>query len=389
MSGETTQTELILAEIRSLSTLGERDKAAEMLSGVIEDERPRIATSYRVFEMVSFTAFFIANLVNAEQAITAHFPNLGKVKISVSVDKRLPGPQIFQWESVLQAENNFEFHDTLFGLSQNELYTIFTRWLSFLQIADIYALSGKVGGIVYVDVGDWSSSIGLNFCDNKSDAYLIPDCSFLASKGYSETRKAYETNPVKWKIRHALALWRGSSTGRSDGGLMSLPRVKLCQLGLTLDGKDLLDVGITSIVQFIDPDEAESLTNSGVVRQHIPATEFNTYRYHIDIDGNTNSWPGLFQKLLTGSPVLKIASADGYRQWYYDRLIPWKNFVPVRNDLSDLLQKIRFLISNDELAQEIGRNALDLANTMDLSSEVVRSFDTIEGSFNAHRYRWT
>lgn len=95
MSGETIQTELILAEIRSLSTLGERDKAAEMLSGVIEDERPRIATSHRVLEMVSFTAFFIADLVNAEQAITAHFPNLGKVKISVSVDNVSQGHRSF------------------------------------------------------------------------------------------------------------------------------------------------------------------------------------------------------------------------------------------------------------------------------------------------------
>ena len=45
-------------------------------------------------------------------------------------------------------------------------------------------------------------------------------------------------------------------------------------------------------------------------------------RHLIDIDGWANSWSGLFQKLLSGSTVLKVASNKGFRQWYYDRLEP-------------------------------------------------------------------
>ena len=54
------------------------------------------------------------------------------------------------------------------------------------------------------------------------------------------------------------------------------------------------------------------------MRPYVPMTDFNKYKYQIDIDGNTNAWPGLFQKLLTGSPVLKVASPYGFRQWLYE-----------------------------------------------------------------------
>ena len=59
------------------------------------------------------------------------------------------------------------------------------------------------------------------------------------------------------------------------------------------------------------------------MRDYVPEIAFPAYKFQIDIDGNTNSWPGLFQKLLTGSAILKVASPYGYRQWYYDRLRPW------------------------------------------------------------------
>ena len=49
----------------------------------------------------------------------------------------------------------------------------------------------------------------------------------------------------------------------------------------------------------------------------------------------SNSWSGLFTKLLTGSTVLKVESPMGFRQWYYDRLKPFEHYVPVRPDLAE------------------------------------------------------
>jgi hypothetical protein len=73
---------------------------------------------------------------------------------------------------------------------------------------------------------------------------------------------------------------------------------------------------------------------------------------------------------LTGSAVLKVASRRGFRQWYYDRLVPWHNFVPVATDLSDLVDRHRWLMENDEAARNIGVAGRALALSMAPSSEL-------------------
>lgn len=72
--------------------------------------------------------------------------------------------------------------------------------------------------------------------------------------------------------------------------------------------------------------------------------ELSSYRFHIDIDGHGPSY-GLFLKLLSGGLVLKVQSPDRCVQWYYDRLVPEVNFVPVREDLSDRSRSSRITAS--------------------------------------------
>lgn len=62
-------------------------------------------------------------------------------------------------------------------------------------------------------------------------------------------------------------------------------------------------------------------------------------RFALDVDGNTNAWANLFQRLLLGCCVIKVASPFGYRQWYYDDLVPWVHYVPVRADMADLVDR--------------------------------------------------
>ncbi|MBV8399342.1 MAG: hypothetical protein JOZ17_11475, partial [Acetobacteraceae bacterium] len=101
------------------------------------------------------------------------------------------------------------------------------------------------------------------------------------------------------------------------------------------------------------------------------------YKYQIDVDGNVCAWDGLFQKLLTGSPVLKVASEFGYSQWYYDDLKPWFNFVPIEADISDLIDKVKWLGHHDEEAQQIGARGRELALALDYETELARSAEAI------------
>ena len=94
-------------------------------------------------------------------------------------------------------------------------------------------------------------------------------------------------------------------------------------------------------------------------------------------DRNSNAWSGLFEKLLSGSVVLKVASPYNFRQWYYDELIPWVNFVPIDSDMSDLVEKIHWLHKNDDEARIIGENGARLANNLSYERELNRAFINI------------
>ncbi len=222
----------------------------------------------------------------------------------------------FRYETITRYTGRFEIHRSIYPSIHAEFLII--RWLSTLPLLERYAKyqNAETGGIV-VNVGDVGSKPGLAFSENRAQFFLVPDSEFLRSKGYANVRHHYARNEVAWGNRQPTAFWRGSTTGRPDApelGWRSLPRIKLCVMAQA-DTTGLFDVGISKVDLF-GGDPGREIPASGLMRSHVPATEFQRYKYQIDIDGHSNSWPGLFLKLLTGSPVLKVASRRGFRQWY-------------------------------------------------------------------------
>ena len=245
------------------------------------------------------------------------------------------------------------------------------RLVQTLPLFWAYHRQGNVQpGCVAVNLGDAGHVPGIAFCSDRPGITLVPDTYFLDHEGYQATRLAYVEADVAWDERKPVAFWRGGTTGqRAPSEWRTLPRVRLCEIG---HHPALFDVGLSGIVQIDDPDIVAEVIASGLVRDYVPVEQFNKFRFQIDIDGNSSSWPGLFQKLLTGSPVLKVASERGYRQWYYDRLVPWDNFVPVAADMSDLRENVLWLLEHDNLAREIGARGRALAESMDYPGELVR-----------------
>jgi Glycosyl transferase family 90 len=236
-------------------------------------------------------------------------------------------------------------------------------------------------GSISINLGDVGRLPGLAFCDNRPDFFLIPDAAFLLHRGYENMRAGPRSVMPPWSARKPIAIWRGGTSGRPadpSRGWRSLPRIMLCEIAR--DNPEIIDAGISHVVQANCPDAEQILRGDGFIRPFMPAIEFARYRYQIDIDGNTNSWPGLFQKLLTGSPVLKIASPRGYRQWYYDRLRPWVNVVPVETDMSDLVEKITWLRDHDEIARRIGQAGQRLALSLSYDKELRAGCGTISAA---------
>ena len=84
-----------------------------------------------------------------------------------------------------------------------------------------------------------------------------------------------------------------------------------------------------------------------------------TYKYHLVIDGNTPASNGQWV-FATGSVPI-IITHPGNRWWADTELRPMDNYVPVNYDLSDLVEKIEWLVGHDTEAQRIAQNALALS----------------------------
>lgn len=232
-------------------------------------------------------------------------------------------------------------------------------------------------GSIKINPGDYAETDGIAFCSNRVGQILIPDDGFVRTKGYEETRDFYKKNIVPWEQKMPIVFWRGATTGISPTGLWKdLQRIKLCAIASSAVNHDHFDIGLSGIVQ-LSKQDANHIEALGYLRQFIPIKVSNTYKYLVDVDGNSNAWSALFQKLLSGSVVLKVASPSNFRQWYYDELIPWVNFVPVESDMSDLVEKVHWLLEHDEEARKIGENGAKLANTLTYSRELDRAFINI------------
>jgi hypothetical protein len=312
--------------------------------------------------------------------------NMFKIKyqLSCGLDFRVEetGPETgrFRWDVCLPEAVSFTFGPWLYRLGHPHVPAVWFAWIFPLFSNYIQNWRGENGSVLF---NNWDEALGpgLGMCSNRSDVFLVPDNAFVASVGYTQLKRQFSDKMVPWGDRHGLAFWRGSTTGHivdRSVGWPSLPRVRLCEIGLA--HPDLMDTGISRIVQVSNQSIVREIEAAGLMRAAVAVTEFGLYKYQIDIDGNTNAWPGLFHKLLSGSPVLKIASRYGYRQWYYDKLRPWLNFVPIMSDMSDLVEKIKWLRAHDSVAQTIGENGRALAFSLEYDNELSQSTRTIEAA---------
>jgi len=224
----------------------------------------------------------------------------------------------------------------------------------------------EIVGTVMLNIGDLGVVPGLAFCDSRADYPLIPDPYYVNTALSAALPDHFPQRSMPWAKRLPVVFWRGSTTGvPSSGDWRDMDRIRLCRIAA--EHPDAFDAGITGVLQ-VSPADAEAIRGSGLLRPHVRMRYFHRYRFQLDIDGNTNSW-GCFNKLLTGSPLLKVASRHGYRQWYYDRLKPWVHYVPVAADLSDLMARVEWLRANDQQARDIGQAGRDLAISMTLAHE--------------------
>jgi len=252
---------------------------------------------------------------------------------------------------------------------------LFRRLSALLPIV-AGALSERMRLVAEISPGEHSGPGLVSFCSRHPDAILIPDEFFFRSRGYREYRALAHLHTTDWDDRSGHIVWRGSANGvgavskdrlsATDPELR--PRVRLC---LAMQGMPDSDVKLSRVRR--SPDAAihtERLRQAGILGEYVSPLAWYGLKFAIDIDGHTNAWSNFFTRLLMGCCVLKIGSALGYRQWYYDDIKPWRHYVPVSPDLSDLHERIAWCRAHLAECREIAARGRAFAMARDYETEL-------------------
>lgn len=199
-------------------------------------------------------------------------------------------------------------------------------------------------------------------CKKKQDKGLIalPDFDALYEQYQVLSKRDLTQYEPSWSEKKSQLIWRGSTAQASlDGELMRLDnihrfsRVILCELSNQFP--ELIDAKFTFFAQggenipSLQPYKGKKLSYRKLI----------DYKYQLLIDGNVSPYSNSGWKFFINSLLFKPDSH--WVQWYFNALVPYEHYIPVRQDLSDLVEKIEWAKNNDDKARAIAKNCRNFA----------------------------
>jgi len=221
----------------------------------------------------------------------------------------------------------------------------------------------------------------LSFSSNTKFADIpIPTYEDWARAVYQETGLVFPNRcsaypkivSIPWSKKKNIAVFRGSSTGIGvSNGNDKQPgpvnqRLAALRIAWTYSNSEFFDVGITkwnlrprkldgvTYLQTI-PKQNTSVFSSGYpLSNKLSLQEQSSYKYILHLEGNVAAYR-LSYELSSGSVILLAGSS--WNVWLRDLIIPYVHYVPVKEDLSDLVSQVMWCRSNDTKCEEIAANA--------------------------------
>jgi len=192
-----------------------------------------------------------------------------------------------------------------------------------------------------------SATVGCNYAfPNPTYAHVYDS----RTDRYRGMFREYESKyPFESKIRKVA--WRGTLSDNDSEHIYESIRWRVCETIHGLQRSDLFDVGLTKIPKHNHRAES-NLTAVGGLAELIPMQDFMKYVAIMDMDGN--SWSSRFGTLLCyNSVVVKVEPS--YVDYFHYDLKPWTHYVPVKDDLSDLLENVAWIMDpgNEAVVKDI------------------------------------
>lgn len=208
-------------------------------------------------------------------------------------------------------------------------------------------------------------------CDQRTDdeisshAILIPDFSLQDTKYAEELARVEKaSDSIAFEQRVEVIKWRGSLSGPDYPSLDNCRDfLRYALLTLSLTHSDIVDARLTNY------DDIALYDSTGALRRHlhdtfgelaevVPAEGFVPYKYLISLDGAVAAWKRVPIILASGSVLLL---QHQWKQFFYPGLKPWRHYVPLKDDISDVLQKYEWLRSHPSEAKTIAQTGQSFA----------------------------
>jgi Glycosyl transferase family 90 len=240
---------------------------------------------------------------------------------------------------------------------------------------------------------------------DEGDTKVIPTSQPIIMKLKIQRHYGYvqkiPTQDVEWSLKKNQAIFRGQFTGRFPVGMDSsvikaLPPVEQCNLlhrcrlvyNAALKMK-LVDAKLALPVLDVRKDFPQEINNVALYGDRVSIEDMLTYKAIIMLEGNDVS-SGLKWALYSNSVVMTQTPTK--TSWAMEELLePWVHYVPLSDDLSDVEEKMQWIIDHDEEAQQIAfRGKLwihDLVFHPDASTDEPLIFDDILRRTMAHYVR--
>lgn len=201
-------------------------------------------------------------------------------------------------------------------------------------------------------------------------------------------RKYPKIESPPWKDKIEKAVFRGATTG---AGVTPETNQRLKGHQLSERFPDLLDVGITSWnlrprkfegKPYLQTIERTSYPKAG----SLSLQEQSRFKYILNLEGHVAAYR-LSYEMSSGSVILLAQSQ--WKMWYQDLIKPFVHYVPVKEDLSDLIDQIKWCRAHDDECRQIAQNAkafydkfLGTAGILDFLQKMLWELEHATGTYD-------
>ena len=280
--------------------------------------------------------------------------NIGNVKNMLEElcsSRKVPDIELFinRRDFPLLTRDGTEAYDNIWGSDKVPLVShSYDKYIPILSMSS----SARYADITIPTWDDWAR------VQSKDGIYFPKTC-----------REYDDSFTTKWEDKIPTAVFRGGTTG-CGVTIDTNPRLKaayISSLGkIDSDGIPFLNAGIsnwnlrprkTRDSEYLQTIEVDKLPFG--LSDRLSPEEQSKYKYILHLEGHVEAFR-MSLELSMGSVILLVDSR--WKLWYSSMLVPYKHYVPVKADMSDLLDQIKWCKTHDSECKEIVKNALEFYN---------------------------